>query len=81
MKAKTSEEHPPFPYPRSIDQIPATIRTVDLWKDFSWKRGRLVYQCPDSCWKSHFAAYSRARNEIEDVPEPFPFNHICFDDR
>ncbi len=71
---KKAEEHPSFPYPKTKDEIPATIKTAMLRKD------RLVYQCPDQCWSTHFPAWIRTIREVNTAPEPIPFNHIVFNE-
>ena len=64
-----------FPYPKSADQIPQTVRS-----NLDRRRQRIFYQCPDSCWTQHLEAW---REELKQgnrsAPEPFPFGHLMFE--
>ena len=63
---------PPFPYPETLAALPPKIKYTDLG------RGRIVYQCPDSCWSKHLSAWNKVADENPAAPEPFPFNHTVF---
>jgi hypothetical protein len=75
MKTKRILDAPSFPYPEAAENIPEGIKTAKIGHDSR----RLVYQCPEACWQSHFAAWRNrwTRSNLE-IPEPFPFNHCVF---
>lgn len=64
-------EPAPFPYPAAEDRIPAEIKRTRI----GINSDRLVYACPDACWRSHVEAWRRTGHT---GPEPFPFAHVCF---
>lgn len=63
-----------FPYPKTEEEIPREILRTRIGFHFR----RLVYQCPDSLWQTHLAAWRKHQGENPGCPEPFPFRHIVF---
>lgn len=79
----TKTEHPPFPYPFIREVLPDDIIVLSRVK-LAGMSERIVYQCPDSCWREHRDAYAelcrkREASGCESATlEPFPFNHTVF---
>lgn len=75
-----------FTFPTKINQIPVSIICVERVASSAFGR-RILYQCPDSCWSLHFRSWQLARElarrmgeAMDEIPEPFPFNHVVFED-
>lgn len=69
-----ASQEPAFAYPRSVEDIPHAIKQKTLYPD------RLIYQCPDACWDDHFREWKFRQRNGGNPPEPFPFNHLAFNE-
>lgn len=61
-----------FPYPATLGDLPedvAAVRHIDT--------GRLMYRCPERCWKEHHKEWRRSRDPGK--LEPFPWGHLMFE--
>lgn len=70
-------QHKAFPYTVNPEHIP-TAKVVDITPSAGCEV-RIRYACPDSCWRSHLEAWSRAYGSgNKAAPEPMPYGHCMF---